>query len=65
MTTIYTIGYTGTRPEQLAATVHKLGAFLLDIRYNPRASWATPTIATADRLSWPIRMPQYRLSGRS
>jgi site-specific DNA recombinase len=37
MTTIYTIGYTGTRPEQLAATVHKLGAFLLDIRYNPRS----------------------------
>lgn len=37
MHTIYTIGYTGWKPEQLKAKVDELGAMLVDIRYSPRS----------------------------
>jgi uncharacterized protein (DUF488 family) len=35
--TIYTIGYTGWKPEQILSTLERLDATLLDIRYKPRS----------------------------
>jgi len=35
--TIYTLGYTGTKPEQIKAIVKKLGALLVDIRFSPHS----------------------------
>jgi uncharacterized protein (DUF488 family) len=35
--TIYTLGYSGWKPEALKAKVDALGALLLDIRYSPRS----------------------------
>jgi len=34
---IYTIGYSGWKPEQLAAKVADLGALLVDVRFSPRS----------------------------
>jgi hypothetical protein len=37
MTRLYTIGYSGWKPEQLKAAVGERGALLWDIRYSPRS----------------------------
>lgn len=37
MHAIYTIGYSGWKPEQLAAKVEELGALLVDVRFSPRS----------------------------
>ena len=47
MNTLYTIGYSGWKPEQIAATVAELGAVLWDIRRSPwsRApQWRQPAL---------------------
>ncbi len=34
---VYSIGYTGLKPEQLAKLVKDLGAMLVDVRFSPRS----------------------------
>lgn len=36
-TKIYTIGYTGRKPEEIKQAVRERGAVLLDIRFSPRS----------------------------
>jgi uncharacterized protein (DUF488 family) len=48
MHTIYTIGYSGWKPEQLRDTIHALGAVLVDVRFSPRSrqpQWAGGNLA--------------------
>ena len=33
---IYTLGYSGHKPEYIKAQVDELGALLVDVRYSPR-----------------------------
>ena len=43
MTTIFTLGYTGTKPEQIKALAARLHAVVVDVRFSPRSrvpQWA-------------------------
>lgn len=47
MRTVYTVGYSGQRPEQLQALIEKLGALLVDVRFSPRSRnprWGQPAL---------------------
>jgi uncharacterized protein (DUF488 family) len=37
MQTLYTLGYTGTKPEQIQTLAADLGALVVDTRYSPRS----------------------------
>ena len=37
MQTLYTLGYTGTQPEQIQKFAQDLGALVVDTRYSPRS----------------------------
>ena len=37
MNTLYTLGYTGAKPEQILKLVQDLGALVVDCRYSPRS----------------------------
>lgn len=47
MRTVYTVGYSGQRPERLQALIEKLGALLVDVRFSPRSRnprWGQPAL---------------------
>lgn len=49
MHTLYTIGYSGWKPEQLACVISSLNAMLVDIRFSPRSrvpQWNGGRLAT-------------------
>lgn len=37
MHTLYTLGYTGTKPEHILSAAQQLGALVVDCRYSPRS----------------------------